>query len=58
MDNRPKKVFPNMKATMETKQKEPYEAPAVLDITPVTVNVAAGMGPSGEPGEMSEDGAE
>ena len=26
------------------KQKEPYEAPAVLDITPVTVNVVAGGG--------------
>lgn len=26
----------------ETKQKELYEAPAVLDINPVTINVAAG----------------
>ena len=30
-----------MKQT-ETKQKERYEAPAVLDISPVTVNVAVG----------------
>ena len=56
MDNRPKKVFPNMKATMETKQKEPYEAPAVLDITPVTVNGSAGVSPGD--GDYDDGGAD
>lgn len=30
----------------ETKQKERYEAPAVLDISPVTVNVSGGESPT------------
>ena len=42
MNTKPKKVFLNMNATMEPKQKEPYEAPAVLDISPVTVVSVAG----------------
>jgi hypothetical protein len=36
MNNSPKKVLCYMKET-ETKRKEPYETPAVLDIKPVTV---------------------
>ena len=32
---------------IETKQKELYEAPAVLDISPVTVNGSAGTSPLG-----------
>lgn len=64
MKNRPKKVFPDMKATMDTKPKEPYETPAVLDIHPVSVNVAVGdFGPSnegggGDGGGYIDDGAE
>lgn len=36
---------------IETKQKERYEPPAVLDISPVTVNGSAGTSPlgNGEP---------
>lgn len=55
MNNRPKKVFPNMKATMEPKQKEPYEPPAVLDITPVSVNVAVGTSPNDPVGWGDEE---
>ena len=56
MNNRPKKVLSNMNKTMETKRKEPYEAPAVLDISPVTVNVAVGGSDEyGEPDEPSDD---
>ena len=62
MNNRPKGFFPNMKATMETKPKDLYEPPTVLDISPITVNVAAG-GPSNEGGEgegggYNDDGSE
>ena len=39
----------------ETKQKERYEAPAVLDISPVTVNVIAGES-NGEPDATDSEG--
>ena len=40
----------------EMNPKEVYEAPAVLDITPVTVNVVVGTtGPEGEPQEFDDN---
>lgn len=42
----------------ETKQKELYEAPAVLDINPVTINVAAGTTPEGEPQDFEQGNSE
>jgi len=38
------------------KPKEPYEAPVVLDITPVTVNGAAGETPGDQ--DYDDDGAD
>jgi len=41
----------------ETKQKECYEAPAVLDISPVTVNVIAGESQTETPDEVENPDA-
>ena len=38
---------------IETKQKDLYEAPAVLDIPPVTINVVAGTS-NGEPENVND----
>ena len=43
-----------MKENLEP--KEPYEAPVVLDITPVTVNGSAGE--TGGDGDFDDDGAD
>ena len=40
---------------METKQKKPYVPPTVLDISPVTVNVAVG---ENSDGNWGDDGAD
>lgn len=40
---------------IETKPKEPYEAPVVLDIPPVTINVAEGLESNGEPENPIDD---
>ena len=42
----------------ETKQIELYEAPAVLDIRPVTINVAEGTSPDQGNGEPEGTGTD
>ena len=40
---------------IKTKSKEPYEAPVVLDITPVTIIAGKSPGPSAEPDVYYDD---